>query len=162
MVFGYDLLCDLLEMFEFNKYRERCCNYVYFFFDVFFSIIPFLLLHLIYFIFQNRLVQCLALVMYLVPRVHNSRRVYIPQMNPCRAPRDPWRRQACFNLQVVPFERSTAQHLYARLSIIQNPLKVSNHVNFTVARFVTLLIALIQPQNKRDWFLNVNIYNNVY
>jgi hypothetical protein len=25
MVFGYDLLCDLLEMLNFfNKYRERC------------------------------------------------------------------------------------------------------------------------------------------
>jgi hypothetical protein len=24
--FGYDLLCALLEMLNFNKYRECCCN----------------------------------------------------------------------------------------------------------------------------------------
>jgi hypothetical protein len=94
MVFGYDLLCDLLEMLNLinigsavatrrnpvdpiqrtnmrglmaETFESRWILFSFYFFpffiDVFFNIIPFLFFNCDFFKFQNRLVQCVALVM---------------------------------------------------------------------------------------------------
>jgi hypothetical protein len=70
-----------------------------FFFRRIFQYYPLSFLQLI-FKFQNRLVQCSPCNVTGIKNTYNNvmyscRIVYNPQINPCRAPHDPCRRQAC-------------------------------------------------------------------
>jgi hypothetical protein len=103
-VFGYDLLCDLLEILNFNKYRSAIAtrrNLV----DPIQSRnisgrIPMETFSILFFQFIFILFSSIDICWYLIP----VRIVYIPQMNPCRAHRDPCRRQACIYSQGAPNE----------------------------------------------------------
>jgi hypothetical protein len=168
MVFGYDMLCDLLEVLNLinigsavatcwnlhvvdpiqqtnmrglgpvaqsltswwpsglerliyarKVYTSRFDSDGYLFFSIYFLFLCVTFFRRIFqyyplssidfFNFQNRLVECnwyvyeeYIMSCTLVLLVRNSRIVYIPQMIPCRAPRDPCRRQACYIFIVKP------------------------------------------------------------
>jgi hypothetical protein len=171
-------------LFSFNFFPFISCVI---FFRRIFQYYQLSFLQLIFLKFQNRLVQCLALVMWLVvvPRVHDvmysCHIVYIPQMNPCLAPRDPCRWQAwlLFQLWVKMGgfrEPSAFWHWGVKINLLWTWLHLQGYRMWKVTRIerkvksfsrhAPLLICIHHPGTARiyplSWGRDITIYIGVF